>query len=145
MSKRTDAEWRDLGKRIAQEVLEMTPGWTRHGSYKVWHASGSDGEPTKYLTERTWAAIEHGYEFWQPHKNVAQAMLVLRTLLVKTGRHVEAELHMRPPPGRCRATIQNWVATGGIPARLVRGSYADNEVQAICLAVEKWLDAQKEE
>ena len=71
-------------------------------------------------------------------------MLVLRTLLTKTGPDAIAELSIRPPPGRCYLTIHNWVATAGVPAMFVRGPSMESERHAICIAVERWLDAHKE-
>ena len=135
---KTDAEWQVLDTQIARKVL----GWKleRYNDAPTFEAQRMAwfvpvGKERQSLQFKMWK------EDWQPHRNVVQAMLVLKTLLVKIGRDATAEISMRPPPGRCRVTIQNWVVTDGIPAMFVRSPYMDNEMQAICLTVEKCLDA----
>ena len=89
-----------------------------------------------------WVSADLRLEDWQPHKNVAQAMLALRTLLAKIGSNATAKIAMRPLADLYRVTIQNWVATGGVPAMLVRSPHVDNEMHAICLAIEACLNHQ---
>lgn len=85
----------------------------------------------------------HWVEHWQPHLDIAQAMLVLKTLLAKAGQHTIARISVRPPPGKNLVTIHNWVYTAGVPAMLIRSPYTDNETQAICLAIKAWMDTQR--
>lgn len=164
MSNRTDAEWQALDARIAREVMgwikwdeipqaerdavpEVTGGrwdYLKHGfSSDEYETLRKEGRCAFWWKHSKFGWV-HAQEIrdWQSHKNVAQPMLALRTLLVKIGSNAEARLFMRPLPGRCRVTIQNWVATGGVPAMLVRSPHVSNEMHAICLAIEACLNTQ---
>jgi len=169
--KRTDTEWQKLSDRIAWEVVGLRRAvelpedvmCVRLIPYRG--AEGSTVGRSRFgtrLTKGSWfefkeelanvpapgmiiaipwvEAYDRGR--WRPDENIAQAMLALRTLLTNIGRYAIAELEIRISPSRCRVTIQNWVATGGVPAMFVRSPYADNEMHAICLAAERWLDVQ---
>lgn len=126
---KNEAEWQDLSDFLAREVM----------GYITW----SDGSNVWWRIAGRGTGLERKISNWHPHKNIEQAMLVLKTLLTNIGRYAEAELHMRISPRRCRVTIYNWVATDGVSAGFMRGQYADNEMQAICLAAKAWLDTQK--
>lgn len=121
----TESKWQELSDFLAREVM----GWETYWSGNLlWWRRPEQG-----------TGLESKVSCWQPHNNLTQAMSVLKTLLKNIGRYAEAELHMLILPNRCRVTIQNWVATDGTPARWVRSQYADNEMQATCLAAKEWV------
>ena len=123
----TESEWQDLRDFFALEMME----------YKIGYIGGWRA----YFTPEPIPMFQMYVKDWCPDCKIAQAMLILKTILAKAGKHATAELMIRILPNRCRVTIQNWVATGGTPASLVRSPYVDNEMQAICLAAEEWLKA----
>ena len=142
---KTESEWQELSDFLAREVMgvvrwkELTEEERKAiKQSKVWR--WYDG----YWWPRGEGTLHplYGILLWQPHNNIAQAMLILKTLLASIGHYAEAELHLRISPNRCRVTIQNWVATDGTPAGFVRSPYVDNEMQAICLAAKEWCDVQ---
>ena len=136
----TESEWQELSDFLALEVMGLTQVESLYGLGRLWDSE--NGHEYHVALTPCYGTF---YKAWQPHINITQAMLVLKTLLTKAGKHATAELMIRILPNRCRVTIQNWVATDGTPTMFVRSPYVDNEMQAICLAAEEGLKAQKEE
>ena len=146
-------DWQALDARIAREIMLFVK-WDdlSEDALKIYWET-MDERPTKVFLSHNrkywWFLNESGcpdstesLRSWQPHLKVAQAILALRTLLVKVGPHATAKIAMRPSASLYRTTIQNWVSTGGVPAMLVRSPHVDNEMHAICLAIEACLNAQ---
>ena len=135
---KTESEWQELSDLLAREVM----GWyLQEGNNPSpnWHDENFEDTGYSLRGPRVYAK---GYPRWEPHFNIAHSMLVLKTLLIKAGKHAVARISIRPPPSKCLVTIHNWVATAGAPALLVRSPYVDNEMQAICLAAKEWYNVQ---
>lgn len=128
------SDWQALDARIGRKVMGWVPGRTRNGAYKIWQTPNYDR--TKYLVDRDWAATGGGLEFWQPHKNVGQAMLVKECIVKERWPgcrfSMDSIQHLH-----CRVSFER-------SGQVYRGSHMV-DAKAICLAIEKWLDAQKEE
>ena len=151
MSK-TDAEWRVLDKRIAREVMDLL----------VWddltpeeQQGYIDVVPPKFLNrsmrewKRSYWKRAYGsvftvddYSDWQPHKNRSQAMDVLEAV---RGKGCWSAVRMRDgkyKPYTCRLS---W----GWDSEKCTWQHDDREgddlPQTICLTIEAYLDAQKEE
>ena len=128
-----EAEWQALDARIAQEVM----GWilkryseapTFDAQRLVWYVPV--GNQRQSLQFRMWK------EEWQPHKDVAQAMMAL-DVVVKRGfdtdiktRHYDSLREIWIVPAECRGPC--WLGVH------------ESRAKAICLAAEQWMDAPKE-
>ena len=128
-------DWQALGRRIAREVM----GWVQ------WDELSADNQQLiPIYNRRTWLTLDelgcpHStdllYKDWQPHKDVAQALMA-KDHIVKQAW-----------PG-CRFTMDS-VQHSGSRAWFRRGEqiyHGDHKTDAkvICLAIEEWMDAQKE-
>jgi len=151
---KTDAEWRALDEKLAREVM----GWHKwdelpenaHRAY--WQAIKE--EPDEYSLahneQQWWSLDESGcpdgekwLSDWQPHEDVAQALMALDALVDK---HPDIRYWLaykplgRPDPSYwctlwqpyCELYGHSHDGSGAIPAK------------AICLAIRQWMDAQKE-
>jgi len=147
MPKRTDAEWQALDQRIACEIMglltwdDLTPA--ERQDY-------IDVVPKKFLDmslerwkknywKRQYESVFplHAFSGWQPHLDVEQAFRVLDAIValgfdagVKT-RHYDSLHEVWIVPAECRAPC--WLGVH------------DERRKAICLSVEQWANAQKEE
>ena len=121
---KTESEWQELRDFFALTVM----------GYVTRYISGRRA----YFTPEPVPMFQMYVKDWCPDCKIAQAMLILKTILAKAGKHATAELVIRILPNRCRVTIQNWVAIGGTPTMFIRSPYVDNEMQAICLAAKEW-------
>jgi len=126
---KTETEWQELRNLLAREVMK----------YEIRYLS----DRRAYFTPEPLDVFKTYVDDWLPDYKTSQAMLVLKTLLKKIGCYAAAELEIHISPNRCRATIQNWVATDDTPTGFVRSPYVDNETQAICLVAESWLKEKK--
>jgi len=85
-------------------------------------------------TDAEWRELD---EWLARQEDVAQALEVLKALQVKILEHqgwATATLTIRLSPGRCRLKVVN-----------ILGPRAGDVPKAICLAIEAWANAQKEE
>ena len=150
---KTESEWQELSDLLAREVMkarkwedltEEEQGQVMVVKLKYHHHAAywwqRDDETYRVFVMRVLANKAE----WKPHRNICQAMLILRTLLAKAGKHAVARISIRPLPGHCLVTIHNCVATAGTPALFVRSPYVDNEMQAICLAAKEWCKTYDE-
>ena len=82
----------------------------------------------------------HAYERrdWQPHKDVAQALAAKNRLVSQGWRF---QLKTFPPTELSLAKSAAEFYTYGTPPYYSR---ADADAKAICLAIEEWMDTQKE-
>ena len=136
---KTESEWQELSDLLAREIMGLAQVESLHGLGRLWDSE--NGHEYHVALTPCYGTF---YKVWQPHINITQAMLILKTILAKAGKHATAELMIRILPNRCRVTIQNWVATDGTPAGFVRSPYMDNEMQAICLAAKEWCKTYDE-
>ena len=154
---KTNAEWQALADHIAREIM----GWVKwaeltEGEQKavrkshIWRHSPYDG----YWWQRNLAIlhIAVGISLWQPHVNIAQAILVLdrmsgwrkgamRNWFYQIRSYPQVDGHLYNVYLRkCvpREGSQDWRV-------LKHSADADNRERAICLAIEQCLDAQKVE
>ena len=125
---KTDAEWQTLADRIAREVMkyEAKPyrgGWV----YSV---------PSAVHAPTIMDALD-----WRPHKDVAQAVLA-RDRIVEQGW--DFVLGASLSGQRKVLVVASFVPEAGVGMFESERS-AETDGKAICLAIERWLDAQKEE
>jgi len=135
---KTEIEWQELSDLLAREIMELVQVKSLYGNGELWDSK--DGHEYHVALTPQYGTF---YKDWKPHENVAQAMLVLKTLLIKVGRHVTAVIRIWPKPYKCCVTVHNWMYTDKVPAIYVQGPHVDTEAHAICLAAEEWLKAQK--
>jgi len=146
---KTDAEWQALDQRIACEIMglltwdDLTPA--ERQDY-------IDVTPKKFLDmslerwkKNYWKRQHesvfplHAFSGWQPHLDVEQALRALDTVADKypdVGYTLE-----RATPKRLRS----YMCAFGNPDAPETLTFAPTLREAICLAIEQFLDAQKEE
>ena len=126
MSK-TDAEWQALDARIAREVM----GWVIR-----YYGIPSKGRPV-YCESMSSRSFQMYVDHWQPHKDVAQALMALDTVADKypdVGYTLERATPKRPCDYMCAL---------GNPDAPETLAFAPILREAICSALEKWMDAQR--
>ena len=146
---KSDAEWRALVEKLAREVM----GWHKwdelpenaHRAY--WQAIKE--EPDEYSLahneQQWWSLDESGcpdgekwLSDWQPHEDVAQALMAARKI-VERGWGFQLGTFTYPEPPVLKSTAEFWTYD-----TLPSEGYAETDAKAICGAIEQWLDAQKE-
>jgi len=147
MPKRTDAEWRELDERLARELMGLhkwgeLPEDARRAYWEI-----IDEEPDEYWlvhNERQWWSLDEsgcpdGEEWlskWQPHLDVTQAMDVLEALSQKGINYSITRF------AKHEIIVQLW---GYLRGRFcVRRQTGKIVRRTICLAAERWANAQKE-
>jgi len=118
---KSDAEWQALDERLAREVM----GWHKR---LFWWSVDESGCPVSV----------HLIPGWQPHLDVEQALEALDTVADKypgVGYTLE-----RATPKRLRG----YMCALGNPDAPETLAFAPTLREAICLAIEAWLDAQEE-
>ena len=131
MPEKTDAEWQALDARIAREVMGLKQACIDGDLCWVTPAFNY-----RYLVcDSAILRIEPEYKVWQPHKDVAQALMAADKIC---DQGWDRELQRLGNAQRTYASF--WRYDPFDPQTL--GSYADSDAPAICLAIEKWLDAQ---
>lgn len=161
MSK-TDAEWQALGTRIARKVL----GWTKWDDLpiiaRMAYLAILPRKPDPFRLARlrkSWwsvsnecAYIELFFAFdWQPHKNVAQAMKVLDEMSRRCKGVTHNWFYRIQSYPQVSGHLYNIYLQKSVPCEgsqswrnLEYSADADSREHAICLAMERWLDAQRE-
>jgi len=127
---KTDAEWVALAARLAKEVMGLTPDEFFDDGTSVWWVS--DKGKRRFLIAGFVDQPVPEYADWQPHLDIAQAVLVLDAI-VAHGADASLKMHHHDPqreawlvPPECRG-----------PCNL---GLHDKLASAICLAAEAWLD-----
>ena len=125
MSK-TDTDWQALDARIAREVMGRLDGQMAPSLRLIDKAPPDSEACDLYQVVRP---------VWQPHKNVAQALMV-KDKIVRDDWCFD----LSNRPGTL-AVVYFWQMLH--PMIGIQGK-AESDAKAICLATEAWLDAQKE-
>ena len=162
---KTNAEWRGLDEQLARQVM----GWCQwhdipqaeRDSFLLIRYGGlvdapywdNSGQPSVGWTELTlttqqsfWWKKHPEYRWihaeaireWQPHEDVAQALMAARKI-VERGWGFQLRIFTYPEPLTLKSAAELWTYD-----TLPSEGCADTDAKAICLAIEQWLDAQKE-
>ena len=129
MPEKTDAEWQALDARIAWVVM----GWVKWDELSI-----VNQQLIAIYNRRTWLTLDeldcpHStdllYRNWKPHNNISQAMLA-RDRIASQGFDW---------------CISRWAGAPEIQVLFMQGTkhydgYAKTDGQAICLAIEQWMD-----
>jgi len=156
---KTNAEWQALDDRLAREVMGWC-GWDDipesdrnelreplDGGFDYLAAgfSVSEYEAFSVATHRAfwWQKHpEHGWDHaydcrdWQPHEDVAQALGVLDAII---SRGFDADLRILYHDPKHQA----WIRPADFSFGACMGRHIER-AKAICLAAERWANAQKE-
>ena len=145
---KTNAEWRELDEQLAREVM----GWCKWGELPeaarraYWEALGEGPDEYRmthnglrwwYIDELGCPDTDYRLSEWQPHEDVAQALMALDTVAEKypdVGYTLE-----RATPKRLRG----YMCALGNPDAPETLAFAPTLREAICSALEKWMDAQE--
>ena len=129
------SDWQALDARIAREVM----GWHQNPNaiaYPDW--LNEEGKATGYCL---FGALPYRMSFpaWQPHKEVAQALMAVRKIVQQGwGFQLRIFIDYREPDAlKSAAELWNYDV---LPSE----GYEETDPKAICLALEEWMDAQKE-
>jgi len=151
MSRKTDADWQVLDHRIARKVMgwfkwDELPEILRLIFWKVIETQ-PDEYDLAFNRDKWWSVLESGCPDseedivgWQPHNDVAQAVLA-RDRIVEQGWDFVLGASVS---GQCEVlVVASFVPEAGVGMFESERSAA-TDGKAICLAIGRWLDAQKD-
>jgi len=129
---KTDAEWQALDEQLAREVMGL------HIFVPI--SGGREWRDNSGVSH--YGVIDHGHSHsklprWQPHEDVAQALGVL-DVVVRRGFDADLRIRYHDPKH------QAWIRPADFCFGVCMGRHT-GRANAICLAIEKWANAQKEE
>ena len=132
-----------LNHRIAREIMGLTPDEFFDDGTSVWWISDSGERRFLIAGFVDQPELESGYTEWQPHQNVAQALQAVDALVEKHPaiRYWLAYKPLGRPDPDYWFTL--WHPYCELYGHSLHGAGC-TRAKAICLAIEKWLDAQKE-
>ena len=146
MMAKSDKEWEELSRRIAQEVMSWKewgalPEDARRKFWKVMETQ-PDEYDLAFNRDKWWSVLESGCPDseedivgWQPHNNVAQALMVLDRI-AETYHYGHSIFLLASHLTRYRVLI--WEGFGCVS--MWQGEHT-SRAKAICLAIEAWANA----